>query len=333
MRALVTGLSGFIGHHLGEYLLAHTDWEIVGLDRYGHAGAMARLMATDAWDAGKERVRFVWHDLRSPLNPFVPRSIGKVDFIFHLAASTHVDRSIEDPLAFVMDNTVGTCNLLNYARQLDSLHRFFYFSTDEVFGPAGEGQAFGEWDRYRSSNPYAASKAGAEELSLAFCNTYRLPIVVTHTMNVFGERQHPEKFIPLVIRRCLSGEKVLVHADAARTRAGSRYYIHAKNVAAALCFLCHDGKVGEKYNIVGEVEVDNLQLARLIERFVRDREPAAHLDAELVDFHSSRPGHDLRYALDGSRLARMGFAYPSTFEESLGQVVRWSLNHPDWLLL
>ena len=333
MRALVTGLSGFIGHHVGEFLLAKTDWEILGLDRYSHAGSMSRLMATENWDTVKHRVKFVWHDLRSPINPFVAKSIGQIDFIFHLAASTHVDRSIEDPLSFIMDNTVGTCNLLNYARQLDSLHRLFYFSTDEVFGPAGEGQNFQEWDRYRSSNPYAASKAGAEELSIAFCNTYKLPVVVTHTMNVFGERQHPEKFIPLVIRRCLSSEKVLIHANPTRTKAGSRFYIHARNVAAALLFLCEAARIGEKYNIVGDVEVDNLQLAQLIERFVRQREPAARLNAELVDFHSSRPGHDLRYALDGSRLAAMGFKYPSTFEESLNEVVGWSLKNPDWLLI
>jgi dTDP-glucose 4,6-dehydratase len=316
---------------LAEYLLTHTDWEVVGLDRYGHAGAMSRLMATESWERIKHRIHFVWHDLRSPINRFVAQSIGHVDFIFHLAASTHVDRSIEDPLSFVMDNTVGTCNLLNYARNLDSLQRFFYFSTDEVFGSATQGQNFQEWDRYRSGNPYAASKAGAEELSVAFCNTYKLPVVVTHTMNVFGERQHPEKFIPLVIRRCQTGERVLIHADPGRRHAGSRFYIHARNVAAALLFLCEEAQIGEKYNIVGEVELDNLALARLIERSVRERQPDAHLEAELVDFHSSRPGHDLRYALNGERLAHVGFSFPSKFEDSLNEVVGWTLGHPEWL--
>jgi dTDP-glucose 4,6-dehydratase len=204
--------------------------------------------------------------------------------------------------------------------------RFVYFSTDEVFGPAPDGVAYKEWDRYRSGNPYAASKAGGEEMALAYSNTYGLPVVVTHTMNVFGERQHPEKYIPSCIRKIRDGELITVHADRTRTRAGSRFYIHASNVAAALHFVMQEGRNGEKYNIVGEREVDNLTLAHMIAEIV-----GASAKTEMVDFHSSRPGHDLRYGLDGSRLKSMGYEHPMNFEESLRHTVNWSLAHPDWL--
>jgi dTDP-glucose 4,6-dehydratase len=269
MRVLITGMTGFIGHHIAEYFLANTDWHLVGLERFGHAGTPQRLAHVLTSADYRKRVSLVWHDLRSPLNDFVKRDIGEVQLIFHLAASTHVDRAIADPLAFVYDNVVGTCNLLEFARLQPSLERFFYFSTDEVFGPAPVGVAYREWDRYRSANPYAATKAGAEELVLAFENTYHVPAVITHTMNVFGERQHPEKFIPLATRCCLQGRTLLIHADRSRTVPGSRYYIHGRNVAAALLYLASRGVPGEKYNIVGEREVSNLELAQVIAASVK----------------------------------------------------------------
>jgi dTDP-glucose 4,6-dehydratase len=332
-RVLITGLSGFVGHHVAEGVLKNTDWHIVALDRYHHSGSPSRIMDIDTWAEHKHRVKLLWHDLRSPVNSLLANDIGHIDYIFHIAASSHVDRSIDDPMSFVMDNVVGTCNVLNFARQVQGLKKFFYFSTDEVFGPAPDGVAYKEWDRFRSGNPYAASKAGGEELAVAFENTYKLPVVVTHGMNIFGERQHPEKFIPLVIRSCMTGQKVSIHADPSRTRAGSRFYIHARNVAAAMLFLCKHGKSGEKYNIVGEKEVSNLDLALMIEKFVQEVNPDARLNWELVDFHSSRPGHDLRYALDGTRLKEMGFDFPKTFEESLRKMVHWSLEHRKWLLM
>jgi dTDP-glucose 4,6-dehydratase len=324
-------MTGFIGHHLAEYFLKNTDWQLVGLERYGHSGTPQRINHILRSTAFRKRVRLVWHDLRSPFNEFVTGDIGDVDLIFHLAASTHVDRAIADPMAFVYDNVVGTCNLLQFARTHERLHRFFYFSTDEVFGPAPSGVSYREWDRYRSSNPYAATKAGAEELALAFENTYKLPVVVTHTMNVFGERQHPEKFIPKAIRACMEDELLLIHSNRSRTVSGSRFYIHASNVAAALIFLVDHGVAGEKYNIVGEREVSNLQLAELIADSVKKRLPHANLAYELVDFHSSRPGHDLRYALDGAKLREMGFSFSSCLEDDLDQVVDWSIRNPKWL--
>jgi dTDP-glucose 4,6-dehydratase len=281
----------------------------------------------ECWEKEKDRVKFIWWDLKSPINQITANQIGPVDYIYHLAASSHVDRSIEDPLSFVMDNVVGTCNILNYARTVENLQLFIYFSTDEVFGPALEIVAYKEWDRYKSGNPYAASKAGGEELAIAFENTYKLPIIVTHTMNVMGERQHPEKFIPLVIRKVLNGEVVTIHANKEKTQAGKRAYIHARNVWKALHFLTtNSSSPGDKYNIVGEKEVDNLQLAQMVAKIV-----GKELKYEMVDFHSSRPGHDLRYMLDGTKLKSLGFQYPKNFEESLEKTIKWYLNNKKWL--
>lgn len=331
-RVLLTGADGFIGHHVVEAIMKHTDWHVIGLSKIDSASTIHRLADIDNWDQYKHRFNFVYHDLRSPINPYVANRIGPVNYILHLAASTHVDRSIDAPMEFVLDNVVGTCNLLDFARTLDGLELMNYFSTDEVFGPAPEGVAYKEWDRYKSSNPYAAAKAGGEELCYSYYNTYGLPVMITHTMNVFGERQHPEKFIPKVINATLTGQKIYIHGNPERTRAGTRFYVHARNVAAALMFLIkqhEEGKViaGDKFNIVGEKEVDNLTLAQFIAGVV-----GQPLNYDLVDFHGSRPGHDLRYALDGAKLSEMGFAYPKTFEQSLTKTVEWYLAHRQWLL-
>ncbi len=260
IRVLITGGSGFIGSHLVEAFLRQSDFEIVILDRLDTSGDLNRLADLECWEREKHRVKFFWHDLKAPVNDALASRIGKVDFIFHLAAGTHVDRSIADPLEFAMDNVVGTVNLLQFARRMENIQKIFYFSTDEVFGPAPEGVAYGEWDRYNSGNPYAAAKAGGEEMALAFANTYKLPVVITHTMNVFGERQHPEKFIPMTIRKIMNGETITIHSDPTKTKAASRMCIHAWNVADALFFLMAkpDGYAGEKCNIVGEREVDVL---------------------------------------------------------------------------
>jgi len=226
----------------------------------------------------------------------------------------------------VMDNVVGTCNLLNFARTLKTLKQFVYFSTDEVFGPAPLGVDYKEWDRYKAGNPYAASKAGAEELCVAFENTYKLPIIVTHSMNIYGEKQHPEKFIPIVIKKVLSGEKVLIHSDKSKTKSGSRMWIHARNVCNALLFLIENGLSGDKYNIVGEKEVSNLEMAQFIAKIV-----GKPLKYEMTDFHSSRPGHDLRYSLDGTKMKQMGWDIPKTFEQSLEKTIQWTLKNQKWL--
>lgn len=327
-RVIITGGVGFLGHHMVDYLLSTTDAEIVILDRLDSSGNINRLTELDSWKDNANRVNFVWHDMRAEIhsNVVLCSMLGKADTILHIGAGSHVDRSIEDPLSFVMDNVVGTCNILNFARRQDSLENFVYFSTDEVFGPAPNGVDYLEWSRYNSGNPYSATKAGGEELCLAFHNTYKMPMKISHCMNIFGERQHPEKFIPLVIKKVLLGERVLIHADKTKTRAGSRFYIHAKNVCSAVDFILQRGENGDKYNIVGEKEIDNLSLANTIASIL-----GKPLNYELVDFHSSRPGHDLRYALDGSKMRDMGWNLPMNLEKSLESVISWSLNNPKWM--
>jgi len=228
-------------------------------------------------------------------------------------------------MEFVMDNVVGTCNLLNYAREIKP-KMFLYFGTDEVFGPAPEGTDYKEWDRYKSSNPYAATKAGAEELCVAYSNTYKLPVIITHTMNVFGERQHPEKYIPMTVYKVKNGEEVLIHADPTETKSGTRKWISATNVCSTLQFLTENGAMGEKYNIVGK-EMSNLELAKFIAEVLEKP-----LQYKMVNFHSSRPGHDLRYSLDGTKLREMGLDFEIAHEDSLRRVIEWYVNNPSWLL-
>lgn len=342
--ALVTGGAGFIGHHLAAHLLHNTDLKLVFLDRLDFSGNLNRLHELIFHDHPEwtKRCRFVFHDLKAPINLQVGAQIGPVDYVFHLAASTHVDRSIDSPMEFVMDNVVGTTNLLDYCRRAGVREKIIYFSTDEVFGPAAPAgpddhrvdrkypqprPTYLEWDRYRSANPYAASKAGAEEMCLAYENTYGLPILITHCMNVFGERQSPEKYIPNTISKVMNRMMVTVHANKDKTQAGSRFYIHARNVSDAVLTVAKKGTIGDKYNIVGEREVDNLQLAKMIAEVVG--KPLNHM---MVDFHSSRPGHDLRYSLCGDKLAQMGWKPPVGFENSLERTIHWTLANPRWLL-
>lgn len=327
-KVLITGAAGFVGHHVMKHILATTDWDIVSLDRLDTSGTLNRisdvLAENPIWDS---RTTLVWHDLKAPLNKLVRKSVGDCNYVLHLAAGSHVDRSIDYPMEFVMDNVVGTCNLLDFVREsLPDVEVFLNFSTDEVFGPAPEGVKYMEWARYNSGNPYSASKAGAEELCLAYANTYNMPIIVTHTMNVFGIRQHPEKFIPLVMKRVLNGEKVFIHANKECTEAGKRHYINTSDVADGVMFLLENGVKGDKYNLVGERELDNLQLAQMIADFI-----GKPLNYELVDFHSSRPGHDLRYALNGEKMKKMGWEPRKKVDERLKEVVEWSLQHPFWI--
>lgn len=337
-RVLITGGAGFIAHHVISNILRTTDWEIVTLDRLDFSGNLNRLVdVLEDLPHERKRVKVVYHDLKSEVNPQIMTALGNINVIVHMAAGSHVDRSIEHPMEFVMDNVVGTVNLLEYARKLPNLEKFVYFSTDEVFGPAPKGVKYGEYDRYNSTNPYSASKAGGEEMCVAFENTYKLPIAITHTMNVFGERQHPEKFIPLVIQRVRDGEKIRIHADPTKTIPGSRHYIHAMDVAEGLMFILNNLKdythfqenglrVIPKFNLVGPEETDNLHLAKMIAE-VQNKE----LLYELTDFHSARPGHDLRYALDGSLLKNLGWEPKIKFSERIRQVTEWSLENKRWL--
>ena len=336
---LVTGGAGFIAHHVIENLLRNTDWNIVSLDRLDFSGNLNRLADVMAeFDVEtRKRVKVVFHDLRAELNPMISRELGNVNYVLHLAAGSHVDRSIEFPMEFVLDNVVGTCNILNYARTLPNLERFIYFSTDEIFGTAPVGVNYAERDRYNSTNPYSATKAGGEELAVAFENTYKMPIYITHTMNVFGERQHPEKYIPMCIRKANDGDVITVHSDSTKTIAGSRHYIHAADVADAMLFLLNldPTKVSEpdygdakcpKFNLVGKEEIDNLSLAKIIAEA-----QGKELKYDMVDFHSSRPGHDLRYALSGDYMRSLGWEPKYSLTHRIKEVVEWTLANERWL--
>ena len=339
MRVLLTGGAGFIAHHVIDKLLKETNWDIVTLDRLDYSGNLNRLadVLKDTPPEIRKRVEIVYHDLRAELNPQICSLLGDINIVLHLAAGSHVDRSIEFPMEFIQDNVIGTANLLQYARTLPNLKRFVYFSTDEVFGPAPKGVNYKERDRYNSTNPYSASKAAAEEICVAFENTYRMPIYITHTMNVFGERQHPEKYIPMCIRRIRDGETITIHSDPTKTIPGSRHYIHAKDVADGLLFILglkeeqlsdwdYGGAKCPKFNLVGPEEINNLELAQLIAQ-VQGKE----LKYELNDFHSARPGHDLRYALSGDYMKSLGWEPKISLRERIEEVVNWTLENNRWL--
>lgn len=327
MRILVTGGAGFLGHHLVQHLLKMTEAELVVLDKLTYASAgFDRLRDIGAY--GHPRVKVLGCDLAHPIPDGIAREIGPVDYIIHTAAETHVDNSIADPMPFLQSNVLGTHHLLWYARSLPALRRILIVSTDEVYGPASwEHPGNVPADPYRPANPYAASKASAECLAFAYANTYGLPIAIASAMNLVGERQ-VEKFVPTTIRKILAGETVLIHADPGKTRSGTRFYLHCRNFASALCFLLQQDRVPAKIHVAGEREIGNLELAQMIARFM-----GRQLNYELVDFHSKRPGHDLRYALDGSEIRRMGWEQPFTIDQSLEKIVHWYLRDENqrWL--
>lgn len=325
MKVLITGGCGFVGHHFVEHFLKQTDWDIITFDKLTYAASgLDRVRDINAFDS--KRVKFYSTDFTRKISEGMIKECADVDYILHMGAETHVDNSISDPGVFVYSNVVGTFNMLEFARKCENLKAFVYFSTDEVFGPAPEGVDYKEWDRYDSRNPYSATKAGGEELVLSYMNTYNLPGYITHCMNIFGERQHPEKFVPICIRKIDAGEVVTIHGTPDKKQSGSRFYIHARNVASASHFLLDNFEQREKYNIVGEKELSNLELAQRIADAM-----GKELKYEIVDFHSSRPGHDLRYSLDGEKMRKMGWKTPMTIDETIKTVVQWTLKNRKWM--
>ncbi len=341
---LITGAAGFVGHHMVEHFLKNTNYQVIGMDGLTYAGTWDRLRSVTIpinefntmYSSAFNHPRFepMTYNFVQPAEPNLVRELSNVTHVIHMGAESHVDNSIEDPLKFVMANVVGTTNMLNLARELPNLELFVYFSTDEVFGPAPMDTVFKgykETDVHNPKNPYAASKSAGEQMVTSFANTYGLPCIITRQMNIFGERQHPEKFIPLCIKAAVEGSKVSIHATPDKTQAGLRHYIHARNVADAHLFILKEKpwlahKEVQSYHIVGELEMDNLELAKTIDEFVKLRyDEAKGATFEMVDFHSSRPGHDLRYALDGSRMKGIGWEPPKTFHQSLKKVVEWEL--------
>jgi len=330
-KILVTGGAGFVGHHCIDHLLKNTDWKIIVLDSLNYAGNMNRITDSEVFDP--ERVKFVWHDLRAPISETTHKLLGKLDYCIHFAAETHIDRSLEDAIPFAMSNVVGTTNLLEYIKHYQpDLKRYIGFNTDEVFGAAEEGIYYKESDKFYPSNPYSASKGGQWCMEYAFAHAFRLPISICHSMNIVGERQHPEKFVPKTINAILNGEKVILHGKGKNDMA-SRCWIHARNVADALLFLLEKAKNKETYNIVGE-ERTVLEIADLICEVIKGRKLKDE-EISYIDYHRCRPGHDRRYSLDGSKLKQMGWIPKIDLETSLKKTVRWSIKEENkkWLNL
>ena len=322
MKAIVTGGCGFIGHHFVEHLIKETDWDIVVIDKLSYASSgFDRLKDSEIFN--NSRLSTYPIDLCVPLSEGVKYEIGEVNYIFHLAAETHVDKSISHPQEVISNNIISTINLLEYSRTLDSLKLFIYFSTDEVYGPAFNNKLFKENERHNPGNPYSASKSAAEMICHSYYNTFSTPLIVVNVMNAFGERQHKEKFIPKVINLLLDDQEIEIYTDS-KGRKGSRFYIHSRNIAAAVLLISQKGNIGECYNIAGKDEITNLKMAQLI---------ASTMNKELKYkiTNTSRPGNDIRYGLDGTKLNKLGWNIPKDFESSLIKTIKWTLNNKKWL--
>ena len=307
-RVLITGASGFVGSHVARFM-ANENYDVTAICRDQHSGNTQRIV-------GFENVHIVFHDLRQQISESKWRSeIGDVDFVLHLAANSHVERSIHAPLDFIQDNVLGTANLLDAVRLYNggATKRFINFSTDEVYGPAPVGYDHKESDRHYPSNPYSASKSGQEAIGHSYFITYKIPVITTNTMNIYGEGQHPEKFISMCIKNFKEGKPQVIHSklhdgvtdtvDRSMVESfGSRYWLYVSNVASALHFLMHNSKPGHAYNIVGDVEKNNEEVALDIAKILQVKPKLVY-----QDFHRTRPGHDRRYALDGFKMRNMGW--------------------------
>lgn len=325
MKLLITGGCGFIGHHLIDYLLKTTLHDIIVIDKLSYASkGLSRLH--DIGAVNNKRVQIITWDLSIPLSVGLVEELNNIDVIVHLAAETHVDNSITEPVQCIYNNVMSTVHLMELARKISSLKKFLYFSTDEVYGPAHDDTVYSEWDRHKPTNPYSASKSAGENIAIAYFNTYKVPIVICNVMNVYGERQYVEKFIPNCIKKIMNDETVYIHCYPGCKKAGTRFYIHAKEVANAIMFLIGNGCIGDKYNITGEQEINNLELAQMIAQCMNK-----NLKYKMIDFHSSRPGHDLRYCLNGNKLHSIGWKSTLSFIKALNELVEWTLNNKKWL--
>ena len=330
-KAIITGGCGFIGHHVVEHLYRNTDWQLIILDKLSYASnGYERLRdifdERDIHSFDTERVQLHSCDLVNELPQGLKDEIGEVDYIIHMAAETHVDNSIKNPKLFIENNVMSTYNILEFCRHSTSVNKFIHFSTDEVYGPALDGKMYLESDRHNPTNPYSASKSASEQICVSYKNTYKIPLIVVNVMNAFGERQHTEKFIPMCVKKLLNNEPIKIHTYPDGTTPGSRFYIHSRNIASAVLHLIDNGTIGENYN-VGGTEVDNLQLANLIGKYMN-----VTPNIIFVPEDDNRPGHDLRYGLDDSKIRNSGWVCPHTFEKSLEKTISWTIENKKWIL-
>jgi len=316
MTVLVTGGCGFIGSNFVRYILnVHPDYSVVNLDKLTYAGNIENLKDV-AEDARYHFIKGDICDLQTVESAV--REFG-VDVLVNFAAETHVDRSIMGSAAFVETNVVGT-NVLLEAAMGHKIHRFIQVSTDEVYGSLGTSGRFTEMTPVHPNSPYAASKAAADLLALAYYHTHAAPIIITRCSNNYGPYQFPEKLIPLMIVNALDGKSLPVYGDGLNVRD----WLHVRDHCAAIDVVLHEGRVGEIYNIGGNNEWKNIDIVRLLLKKLNKPE-------SLITFVKDRPGHDRRYAIDASKIMRELKWRPAvTFEEGTSETIDWYLSHESW---
>ncbi|WP_442505908.1 dTDP-glucose 4,6-dehydratase [Novipirellula sp. SH528] len=333
MKILVTGGCGFIGTNLVRHLLADTDHDVVNLDKLTYAGNPHSLADV----ADSPRYSFVHADLADPVIVGEVMTKADPDAIMHLAAESHVDRSIDGPSEFIQTNIVGTFNLLDsslrHYNQLPSerkeAFRFLHVSTDEVYGSLGDTGMFTETTRYDPHSPYSATKAASDHLARAWKTTYGLPVLITNCSNNYGPYHFPEKLIPLMIIKCLSEEPLPVYGEGLNVRD----WLYVEDHARALTTVLTRGTPGETYNVGGNSERRNIDLVHAIVAILDEIKPRANGSSysELITHVKDRPGHDFRYAIDSSKIQNeLGWAPQRTLEERLRETVRWYLDNESW---
>jgi len=329
-KILVTGGAGFIGPHvIRHFVLKYPDYMIYNLDKLTYAGNLENLSDIDK----KSNYGFIKGDITDA--DFISDLFKKhkFDAVIHLAAESHVDRSISSPMDFIFTNIVGTANLLNAARTIwdgdYSGKLFYHVSTDEVYGSLGESGLFLEDTPYDPKSPYSASKASSDHLVRAYHNTYKIPVVISNCSNNYGPNQFPEKLLPLAINNINNMKTIPVYGKGENIRD----WLYVVDHASAIDVIFHNSKIGETYNIGGNNEWKNIDLIHLLCKIMDEklkREPGT--SASLIRFVSDRAGHDLRYAIDSSKLQNdLGWAPSLQFEEGLEKTVDWYLENQDWM--
>ncbi|WP_417822713.1 dTDP-glucose 4,6-dehydratase [Thalassospira lucentensis] len=333
MKIIVTGGAGFIGSAVCRLLAGKHGNEILNLDKLTYAADLRTVEVVSALP----NYRFAKADVCDRAAVEKVFSDFQPDAVMHLAAESHVDRSIDGPVDFIQTNVVGTFTLLEVARHyfngLDDTRkqafRFHHVSTDEVYGSLGDEGLFTEQTAYAPNSPYSATKAGADHLVRAWYHTYGLPVIISNCSNNYGPYQFPEKLIPLMILNVLQGKQLPVYGDGGNTRD----WLHVEDHAEALFTILTQGRVGEKYNVGGCNEVTNLDVVRKVFDAVTSLVPetAGKSFDEVVDFVDDRPGHDWRYAIDPSKMRdELGWSPKYSFETGLTQTVTWYVDHRAW---
>ena len=331
MRALVTGGAGFIGSAVVRHLIGEVGAEVLVIDKLTYAGTRASLRDVEAAPG----FRFLRADICDRAAMAEAFASFRPTHVMHLAAESHVDRSITGAGVFVETNVVGTFVLLEAARAHwaglagaeREAFRFLHVSTDEVYGSLGDDGLFSETTPYDPSSPYSASKAAADHLAIAWARTYGLPVVVSNCSNNYGPYHFPEKLIPLTILNALHGRELPVYGAGTNVRD----WLHVEDHARALHLVATRGRIGAKYNIGGRNERRNIDIVRTICALLDERTPKARPHADLIRFVADRPGHDARYAIDASRIeSELGWRARETFESGIVKTVDWYLANEWW---